>query len=215
MSLSLDLLSRLKKDILQGKFPRGHKLTEQRLCSEYRVSRTPVREALQQLERDGLIEIIPNRGAFALGVTRRDLSDAFALRKLYEVQAVEWAIERIADDEFAVLEETFEFMAFYTAKGDFEKMLNINANFHQLIYAASHNKTLQHILSSYQSYIRYARKQTAFADDYLPTLLEEHRKIFEAFRDADAARGIEAARAHMDNALARHRETFEALRPKA
>ena len=140
--LSSSLFSRLQTDILTGKIRSGEKLTEQRICEQYSVSRTPVREALRQLEMDGLIESIPNRGAYVIGLSLQDIGDMYQLRKIYEIQAVRWAIERITEEELDQLEETFEFMEFYTMKSDKEKMLNINTHFHQLIYSASHNRML-------------------------------------------------------------------------
>ena len=97
--LSTSLLGKIQKDILTGKLRPGQKLTEQELCKAYGVSRTPVREALRQLETDGLVENILNRGAFVVGMTEQDYRDMFELRKAYEVQAVKWAIERISDSE--------------------------------------------------------------------------------------------------------------------
>ncbi|MBQ2094403.1 MAG: GntR family transcriptional regulator, partial [Firmicutes bacterium] len=76
-SLPQDLFNKLRDDILQNKIKPGEKLTEQRICQEYQVSRTPVREAFQKLELDGLIEIIPNRGAFVIGLTRQDIEDMY------------------------------------------------------------------------------------------------------------------------------------------
>ena len=201
--LSLDLFSKLRKDILQETFPRGCKLTEQQISAAYGVSRTPVREAFRQLETEGLIEMIPNRGAFAVGFTAQEMLDIFALRKLYEIQAVTWAIERITEEEQNTLSETFAFMEFYTAKGDTEKMQNINAGFHQLIYTASRSKALQNALTAYQFYIRHAKGRPPVAGSDLSAALSEHRVIFEAIQDADAVKGIAATGAHMDNALAR------------
>ena len=204
--LSTNLLSKLRKDILTGKYEHGYKLTEQHICSVYRISRTPVREALKQLEMEGLIEMIPNRGAFVLGFSAQDIRDMFDLRKSYEIQAVKWAIERITDEELDSLGETFEFMEFYTQKNDIEKMLNINMTFHQLIYTASHNRMLQNILSSYQMYIKYtkyAKKIHTFSSGYLPTLLEEHREIYEAFQNKDISLGAKAIEKHMDNSIER------------
>ena len=97
--ISNSLLSKLQKDILTGKLKAGQKLTEQELCREYEVSRTPVREALRQLETDGLVENILNRGAFVIGMSEQDYEDMFEMRKIYEIQAVKWAIERITEEE--------------------------------------------------------------------------------------------------------------------
>ena len=205
MALSTDLFTSLRKDILQGKLHQGEKLTEQQICDEYNVSRTPVREAFRQLELEGFIETIPNPGAFVVGFSPQDIQDMYELRKSYEVLAVKWAIERITSEEYEKLEEAFEFMEFYTQKKDAEKMLNINMNFHELIYKASHNRMLHHILSSYQLYIKQSRtanrNEVTFC--YLDEILEEHRAIFEAFKTKDADGGIEAVSRHLDNAKLR------------
>ncbi|MGN0710127.1 MAG: GntR family transcriptional regulator [Anaerovoracaceae bacterium] len=208
MPISNNLFSQLQKEILQGKLRAGEKLTEQSICDKYKVSRTPVREALRQLEMEGLIETIPNRGAFVVGFSRQDLADMYELRKAYEVQAVKWAIERITDEEMEDLEETFEFMEFYTQKNDIDKMLNINTGFHQLIYTASHNRMLQHVLSSYQIYVKHCRRPGPYPENYLADVLEEHRAIFKAFQDRDVEAGVAAMQHHMDNSMARFHNTY-------
>jgi len=204
MALSTDLFSNLRKDILQGKLHQGEKLTEQQICDEYNVSRTPVREAFRQLELEGFIETIPNRGAFVVGFSPLDIQDMYELRKSYEVLAVKWAIERITGEEYEKLEEAFEFMEFYTQKKDVEKMLNINMSFHELIYKASHNRMLYHILSSYQLYIKQSKTSPRdVSSTYLDEILMEHRAIFEAFKNKDTAAGIEAVSNHLDHAKLR------------
>lgn len=212
MALSTDLFSNLRKDILQGKLRQGEKLTEQQICDEYKVSRTPVREAFKQLELEGFIETIPNRGAFVVGFTKQDISDMYELRKSYEVLAVKWAIERITKEEFEKLEEAFEFMEFYTQKRDVDKMLNINMNFHELIYKASHNRMLYHVLSSYQIYIKQSKTTRSDASEsYLDEVLLEHRAIFEAFVEKDIDAAIAAVTKHLDNAKLRARKAGEAI----
>ncbi|QIB70021.1 GntR family transcriptional regulator [Aminipila butyrica] len=205
LPISNSLFSKLQKDILQGKMRSGEKLTEQSICDKYQVSRTPVREALRQLEMEGLIETIPNRGAFVIGFSPQDMADMYELRKAYEVQAVKWAIQRITDEEMEDLEETFEFMEFYTQKNDIDKMLNINTGFHQLIYTASHNRMLQHVLSSYQIYIKHSRRPTPYPENYLAEVLEEHRAIFEAFQNKDVEAGALAMTKHMEKSMSRPR----------
>lgn len=201
--LSNSLLGKLQKDILTGKLKPGDKLTEQELCKAYGVSRTPVREALRQLEADGLVENILNRGAFVVGMSEQDYEDMFELRKAYEVQAVKWAIERITEEEMDRLEETFEFMEFYTLRNDIDKMLTINSGFHQVIYEASHNRMLKKLLSSYQNYLKYKGMQSAYDDNYLTTVIEEHRAIFKAFKDKDVKAGALAMEMHIDRARER------------
>lgn len=203
MPLSVELFSKLKSDILHQKYKQGYKLTEQDICSVYNVSRTPVREAFRRLEAEGLIEISPNRGAYVLGFSAQDISDICELRKSCEIQAVKWAIERITEEEFDALEETFEFMEFYTQKNDVDKMMKINANFHQHIYVAAHNRMLRNILSSYRQYMEHMKKNTTQGENHLSLLLQEHRAIYDAFRDKNVALGAEAMEKHMDNSLER------------
>lgn len=201
--ISDSLFSQLQRDILTGEFKPGQRLTEQRICEKYQVSRTPVREALRQLEADGLVENILNRGAFVVGLSPQDFEDMFELRKIYEMQAVKWAIERITQEEMDELEETFEFMEFYTMRNEIDKMLTINAGFHQIIYKASHNRMLHQLLSSYQTYLKYGAKEDIYEENYLSNVLEEHRKIFQAFMEKDPQAGAEAMEIHIDHSKQR------------
>lgn len=201
--VSTGLLARIQADILTGELRAGQKIIEQQLCERYGVSRTPLREALRQLEADGLVEYILNRGYFVVGMTDRDFEDMFELRKACEIQAVEWAIERITEEEMENLEETFEFMEFYTMRNDTEKMLVINAGFHQIIYEAAKNRMLQNLLMSFQSCLKYKNPEVAYGENYLSTLLEEHRAIFKAFKDENPRDGARAMEIHINRAKER------------
>ena len=198
-SLPHDLFHKLRDDILQNKIKQGEKLTEQRICQEYQVSRTPVREAFQKLELDGLIEIIPNRGAFVLGLTRQDIEDMYELRSAYEAIAVKWAIDRMSEEEYADMQEAFELMEFYTMKKDPVKMLAMNTRFHQIIYNGTKNRMLQHILTSYQVYTKNTKVSPAYITEYMEQVLSEHRRIFEAFQAKDKEAASLAAVQHMQN----------------
>ena len=200
---SAGVLAKLQEDILTGKMKSGEKIIEQRLCERYGASRTPVREALRQLELDGLVEYILNRGYFVIGMSERDFEDMFDLRKAYEMQAVKWAIERITEEEMENLEETFEFMEFYTMRNDIEKMQVINAGFHQIIYEACKNRMLQKLLTAFQTYLKYKSPEVDYQENYLSTVLEEHRAIFKAFMDKDPREGGRAMEIHVNRAKER------------
>ena len=195
--LSAGLYAELQSDILSGAIPNSSKLTEQAICKKYNVSRTPVREAFRQLEADGLIENIPNRGAFVTGLTRRDISDLFDLRALFEVQAVEWAIKRMTSEDIDKLAETVEFMEFYTLKDDVDKVLTFNSQFHNIIYAGTGNRMIQKTLAIYQTYLKHSAPAKTYTGDYLKTILEEHKAIFEAFESKNPAAGRKAMEYHM------------------
>ena len=107
LPLAINIFIKLREDILRGKLKNGEKLTEQRICNEYNVSRTPVREAFRLLEQEGLITMIPNRGAFVTGFSEQDVADMYDMRKVYEVLAFEWAVERITPEEMADIKNSY------------------------------------------------------------------------------------------------------------
>ena len=201
--LSAGLYYELQIGILSGEIPDGSKLTEQTICKRYNVSRTPVREAFRQLEADGLIENIPNRGAFVTGLTKRDISDLFDLRGLFEVQAVEWAIRRMTSEDIDQLAETVDFMEFYTLKSDVEKVLNFNSQFHSIIYAGTKDRMIQKTLAIYQTYLKHSAPAKTYSGDYLKTILDEHKAIFEAFESKNTAAGRKAMEYHMEQSKLR------------
>ena len=200
---SAGVLAKLQEDILTGQMRPGEKIIEQRVCERDGASRTPVREALRQLELDGLVEYILNRGYFVIGMSEQNFEDMFDLRKAYEMQAVKWAIERITEEEMENLEETFEFMEFYTMRNDIEKMQVINAGFHQIIYEACKNRMLQKLLTAFQTYLKYKSPEVDYQENYLSTVLEEHRAIFKAFMDKDPREGGRAMEIHVNRAKER------------
>lgn len=201
--LSNTLFVQIQKDILSGKLPANSKLTEQAVCKQYDVSRTPVREAFRQLESDGLIENIPNRGAYVIGLSSRDISDLFDLRRTFEVKAVEWAIERMDNSEIDTLRENIEFMEFYTLKADVEKVLQFNSAFHNIIYKGTKNRMLYQTLSLYQTYLKHSAPAKTFNDGYLRIILDEHKAIFEAFETKNPAAGKKAMDYHMQQSKLR------------
>lgn len=206
--LSSVLFLEIQKDILSGEIKAESKLTEQHLCKKYNVSRTPIREAFRQLESDGLIEIIPNRGAFVVGLSNRDISDLFDLRCMFEVQAVEWAIQRMTDEDFAKLKEIIDFMEFYTLKGDIDKVLQFNSTFHNTIYEGTQDRMLQKTLASYQTYLKHSAPPRTFTGDYIKTILAEHKQIFEAFENRNPAAGKIAMEHHMKESKIRRMAKF-------
>ena len=192
--LSTSLYYEIQKSILSNELEPNTKLTEQSICKQYNVSRTPVREAFRQLESDGLIENIPNRGAFVVGLSKRDISDLFDLRCLFEIQAVEWAIQRLTEEELDSLKETIDFMEFYTMKNDIEKVLSFNSSFRNTIYKATKDRMLQKTLATYQTYLKHSAPPRTFSKDYLITILDEHKAIYEAIE----SKNIPAARLAME-----------------
>ena len=201
--LSSDLVSKLRIDILTERMHPGEKLTEHAVSNDYGVSRTPVREAFKNLEAEGLVEMIPNRGAFVVGLSKSDIHDIYILRMQSEMQAVRWAVERRTEEELEAIEESFDFMRFYTERRDAKRMHSINSGFHSLIAAASHNRILIESLSRIQDYIRYSAHVFPYHESVLETLLSEHKEVIAAFRSNDTEAGAVAMKKHIENSLMR------------
>ena len=201
--LSTNLYHELQADILSGLLPDSSKLTEASVCKKYNVSRTPVREAFRHLVTDGLIEYIPNRGAFVTGLSKRDVSDLFDLRAILEVQAVEWAIKRMTTDEIETLKETFDFMEFYTLRKDLDNILMFSSQFHDILYAGTKDRMIQKTLSTYQTYLKHAAPAAVYSKDQLGLMLSEHRAILEAVEAKNPSAGRSAMEHHMEQSKLR------------
>ena len=188
----------LRQAIITGEFSPGERLMEIKLANKLGVSRTPVREALRQLEADGLIENIPNRGAYVTALSKRDISDLFDLRSLFEIQAIEWAIKRMSSEDIDDLRETLEFMEFYTLKNDIDKVLMFNTQFHSILYSGTKDRMIQKTLSTYQIYLKHSAPAKTYSGDALKTILEEHKAIFDAVESKNVAAGRKAMEHHME-----------------
>jgi len=113
-TLTNEIADIVRERILKGEYEIGEKIKESSIAQELNVSRTPIREAFRMLEEEGLLDYLPNRGCYAKGFTKRDVSDIYTVREALEEIAMTWACERITDEEIERLEEQCELMDFYT-----------------------------------------------------------------------------------------------------
>lgn len=184
-SLRGRVYSKVRENILNGAYEPGENLIEMRLASELNVSRTPVREAIRQLELEGLVESIPNKGVIVKGINEKDMKDIYKIRLLLEGLAARWAVKKISEESIKELEETYELMEFYTKKEDIENIEKLNTQFHQIIYEAASSNVLLHILKDFQVYIRLARHESLGVPGRMKKSLMEHKEILEAIKNRD------------------------------
>jgi len=203
VSLTEEIENIIRQRILKGQYGIGERIKENQVAEELKVSRTPIREAFKQLEKEGLIQSIPNRGSFAMGFTKQDIQDIYEVRAAVEMLAVERAISRISGDELNAMQETFDLMEFYTKKKESKKMLELNRTFHRIIYNATGSRFLSQILKSYEGYVEQTRKVTVYCDKNLNQILKEHGEILEAMKDRDLGKALEKTSAHLSNSRAR------------
>ncbi len=198
-SLTSMIFEKIREDILIGKYVSGEKIVEAKLAEEFGVSRTPVREALKQLELDGLVDNIPNRGVMVKGISKQDIDDIFTIRVAIEGIAVKWAIERMDDGDLEKLKEIFELMEFYTFKKDLDKIAELNTKFHEVIYNATKSRYLEHVLKDFQFFMKTTRYKSLRSPGRLDSALVEHREVLEAFIDKDIDRAVNAILRHVNN----------------
>ena len=206
-TLTNEIADIVRERILKGEYEIGEKIKESSIAQELNVSRTPIREAFRMLEEEGLLDYLPNRGCYAKGFTKRDVSDIYTVREALEEIAMTWACERITDEEIEKLEEQGELMDFYTQKRDMDKILSMNSTFHDIIYNSAGSRFLAQVLRSYKGYLDKTRKSVFYEESFLDRIQEEHRAIFEAVKARDTERALEAIRAH----LSASRERTEAV----
>lgn len=198
-SLTSIIFERVREDILNGKYANGDKIVEAKLADELGVSRTPVREALKQLELDGLVESLPNRGVVVKGITTQDIDDIYAIRLAIEAIAAKWAVERMEDDEVEQLKEIYDLMEFYTFKEDVEKTFELNTKFHETMYRGTKSRYLEHVLKDFQLFIKSTRSESLKSEGRIDRALKEHKHIVDAFKERNADKAVEAVVNHIVN----------------
>ncbi|MCL6588752.1 MAG: GntR family transcriptional regulator [Firmicutes bacterium] len=191
----------LRESIISGVLNPGERLMEIQLAEEMGVSRTPVREAIRKLELEGLVVMLPRKGAYVAGLSLKDIADVFEIRGALEGLAAELAAERITDDE---LEELERYLVRITEEietgGDLAKVVEIDTDFHTLLYKASRNHRLSQIINNLREQIQRFRATSLSYPGRMKAAVEEHRRIVEAIsaRDGDLARKL--AQEHIENA---------------
>ena len=201
----------LEEDICAGTILPGEFLIETALSSKLGISRTPLRGAIHRLAEEGLVELIPNRGARVIGVTEKDLIDIYTIRMRLEGLAAATAAERITAEDKEALTEAVELAEFYVQKNNPEKIKELDTSFHSTIYKASGIRHLNKILSDLHRSIRAYRKLSLTVPARIVPSVEEHRQMLEAIlagNSAEAERlAVEHVKAALNNLLTLTEET--------
>lgn len=199
-SLRGRVFCKLREDILSGKYREHEELREVAIGEELGVSRTPVREAFRQLELEGLIRIVPNKGAYVTGITVKDVRDIYMIRSLLEGLCAKWATEHISREQMEEMEENIFLSEFHASKGHTEQMAELDNRFHEIMYEACNSKMLEHALKDYHQYVLRVRKKTLSTQTRSTASNAEHRKIMEAIKSGDGELAEQLANRHMINA---------------
>jgi len=200
-SLRGRVFNKLREDILSGVYRENDELKENSIATELGVSRTPVREALRQLELEGLVTMIPNKGAYVTGITSKDMHDIYMIRSSLEGLCAKWACEHITQSQIEELEEILYLSDFHAKKNHNEQMVELDNKFHELIYEASGSKILYHVLSDFHHYVERIRKITLAMPSRASQASQEHAAILEAIKKRDGDLAEQLAYEHIKSSI--------------
>ena len=189
----------LRQAILRGELKPGERLMEIHLAEKLGVSRTPIREAIRKLELEGLVTMIPRRGAGVARITEKNLRDVLEVRRALDAFSCELACDRITKQEGDELYRACEEFAAATATRDATVIAAADVKLHDIIVHAAGNERLTEILNnlSEQMY-RYRFEYIKDTSNY-EKLVEEHRIIYESILKKDKQTAAQTARIHIDN----------------
>lgn len=172
----------LRDMIMTGKFKEGDKINENKLCERLEVSKTPLREALRVLSVEGLIKLVPNRGAFVTQPKFVEIKEMFDIMVLLEGFCARQACEKMEPEDFNHLEKLHEKLELEAEKNNNEGYIRINNRFHALVQEIAGNNTLNQILDGLRKKILLYRFKSLNAEGRMQNSIQEHRKLLEVFR---------------------------------
>ena len=197
--------------IVEGELDANTRINEKMLCERFGISRTPLREALKVLASEGLVELMPNRGATVASFTSEDLDETFPIMGALEALSGELACQLISDTEIAEIRAMHYQMILHYQKGELHEYFHINQAIHEKILAAAHNTTLANIYRGLAGRVSPARFRANMSKPRWAEAVEEHEMILKALEARDGTSLSRLLKAHIAN----KRETVrEALFPE-
>lgn len=204
-SLADDVVDRLREAIFHGRFKPGESLREEQLATMLDVSRGPIREALVQLEREGLVIVRRHRGATVARLSRSDLEEVYSLRLAIERLAMQRAVQLATEQDFVALEAVLHGFDTALSRDPSEKEIaELDVRFHDLIYKAARHQRLYDCWTNLRSqiYILLLSRNVANAD-FRDITVKSHADLLDALRSRDEARAIAEIEEHMRGAYER------------
>jgi DNA-binding GntR family transcriptional regulator len=190
---------RLRQMLVEGRIAPGAKLNERELSELLNVSRTPLREAIKMLAAEGLVELVPNRGAIAVSLTEADVLNTFEVMAGLEAQSGELAAERITPQELAEIQAMhFEMLAAYTRR-DLSVYYTINARIHNAISGAARNPVLAQVYAQVNARLQALRFRSNQDGEKWKRAVKEHDRMIEALAAHDGAAMREVLLTHLRN----------------
>ncbi|MBE5063380.1 GntR family transcriptional regulator [Lachnospiraceae bacterium DSM 108991] len=189
----------LRQAILRGELKPGERLMEIQLANKLGVSRTPIREAIRKLELEGLVLMIPRKGAEVAEITEKSLRDVLEVRRALEELAVELVCEKIADEQIQDLKGAAEDFKASLKEGDITRIAEADVKFHDVIYMATDNQKLIQLLNNLREQMYRYRVEYLKRSDFHQQLIDEHEEIIETIESGQKDRAVQVVCQHVDN----------------
>jgi DNA-binding GntR family transcriptional regulator len=193
----------IKDAILKIQFAPGTQLQIESLVAELGISRTPIREALLRLEKDGLVRVVPRVGFFVKEFTRRDLEELYEVRELLESRAVKNAVENLSDEDLDLIDQLLDISVAAVQASDMDKFLEVEIQFHNFLTEHSQNSYLISILEGLRDLSYRWRTLSLRSHESLVRSMEEHLCIARAVRNKEAELASQLMAEHIRNARER------------
>ena len=189
----------LRQAILRGELKPGERLMEIQLAKKLGVSRTPIREAIRKLELEGLVLMIPRKGAEVADITEKNTRDVLEVRKVLETLAVQLACDRIGAGGLETLEREAEIFETALKKGDITEIAEADVRFHDAIYTATDNQKLIQILNNLGEQMYRYRMEYIKNPEVYPKLIKEHQKLISHLKSREKEEAVKIVCEHIDN----------------
>lgn len=197
MPLSWQVAEEIRILIRKNELVSGERLSEQKLCDQLGVSRTPLREALRMLSSEGLVKISPNKGASVAQVSIENVFHMFETMSILEGSCARLAAERISDADLAEMERLHGQLEKLYSSNDPDGYMKFNQNFHKFVQEKAGNPILNKIVTGLRDMIRLHRYRQIYSPGRFDASMEEHRGLMEAFRARDGERAERLMKTHL------------------
>ena len=196
-SLGQHVFENLKQAIIRGDIPSGERLVENAIAETLDISRTPVREAIHKLEREGFLKKLPRGGLTVIGLTREDIEETFGIRCVLESYAARLAASKHQEKELIPLEKKVDEFQKYLNLGKLDILPKINTEFHDLLYALSRSPKLIKMIAALSDQI-FRFRQIILKNKSLARMShEDHRQMIAAIRKRDVECVEKLVKAHI------------------
>lgn len=188
----------LRTAILEGDLKAGQRLMEVQLAEQLGVSRTPIREAIRKLELEGLVVMLPRKGAYVANMSFKDLIDVLEIRSSLEGLAASLAAERLREEDISDLERVAKEFETSVREADIDNVLKKDVEFHEKIFLMANNKKLYQLITSLWEQVHRFRVTYVSNYDASLSLVDEHNRILEAIKSGDCELAKKYATEHIE-----------------